>query len=437
MSRRQPLLLPPFTSFPLATSFPPPACPPLSPYLPAARRLAQRTHYEGRQDDYEYQYGNDAQQNDDYDTNNYSAAYPTPHDNEYDRRHHPATPPPHFRPASPLPHPRRNPADDYDSNNDNVPRPDRNPVVIRPDRHRDLTNGQDQPRKKARTTPALPKVEAGFVGGQTPKGKTNISHLTEPAASIIPEAQHAFEMLIFTKHGYPDDLRVERWAMKTLTAAGAKRSVSLSATDRLLGMVKSYGWHGRSNVGTVVCQLFDSHYRFEPGSSPADVAKNLQLYKDLIEGSAFHYEDPKTYTGYAQHVIIRLSLKKLWFRARDDLGIKNADLFNPILLPTLALIFTAIEHWIQCWSTGHYVHAKFTESLNRERYGAHLTDLSEWAALVPEATQLLLTSLYTGLRDRGTGHSCSRNVALFRRARAMEEMQAMLQRAGEAAAVTD
>ena len=197
----------------------------------------QQDDYEGRQDDYEYQYGNDAQQNDDYDSNNYSAAYPTPHDNEYDRRHHPATPPPHFRPASPLPHPRRNPADDYDSNNDNVPRPDRNPVVIRPDRRRDLTNGQDQPRKKARTTPALPKVEAGFVGGQPPKGKTNISHLTEPAASIIPEAQHAFEMLIFTKHAYPDDLRVERWAMKTLAAAGAKRSVSLSATDRLLGMV--------------------------------------------------------------------------------------------------------------------------------------------------------------------------------------------------------
>ncbi|KAJ7207513.1 hypothetical protein GGX14DRAFT_567459 [Mycena pura] len=31
MSRRQPLLLPPFTSFPLATSFPPPACPPSMP----------------------------------------------------------------------------------------------------------------------------------------------------------------------------------------------------------------------------------------------------------------------------------------------------------------------------------------------------------------------------------------------------------------------
>src|ERR1700761_8932245 len=53
--------------------------------------------------------------------------------------------------------------------------------------------------------------------------------------------------------------------------------------------VKSYGWHGRSNVGPVVRQLFDSHYRFEPGGSPADVAKNLQMYTDLIEGSAFHY----------------------------------------------------------------------------------------------------------------------------------------------------
>ncbi|KAJ7205458.1 hypothetical protein GGX14DRAFT_644628 [Mycena pura] len=108
---------------------------------------------------------------------------------------------------------------------------------------------------------------------------------------------------------------------------------------------------------------------------------------------------------------------------RDDLGIKNADVINPIPLPTLALIFTAIEHCIQFCSTGHYVHAKFTESLNQERYG------------------LLLTNLYTGLRTE-TGAPAIRAATTSRfsddkRARAMEEMQAMLQRAGEAAPVAD
>ncbi|KAJ7202512.1 hypothetical protein GGX14DRAFT_397582 [Mycena pura] len=374
---------------------------------------------EQEQDDDDSQQGDDDSQEGD-------------HEDQYDHR----------RPASPLLPPRDNPVDNYNmndlphdyntSNTSDAPPHHRRPAsppLPRPNRRRELTNSQDRPHKKARSTPALPKVEAGFVGGQPPKGKTNISHLTEPAASIVPEAQHAFELLIFTKNAYPDDLRVERWAMDTLAAAGAKRSV------------KSYGWHGRSNVGNVVRQLFDSHYRFEPGGSPADVAKNLQLYNDLIDASAFHYKDPQTYTGYAQHDIIRLSLKKLWFRTRDDLGIKNANVFNPIPLPTLAVIFTAIEHWIQCWSTGHYVHAKFTETLNQERYRAHLQDLSDWAGLVPEATQLLLTNLYTGLRTE-TGAPAIRAATTSRfsddkRARAMEEMQAMLQHAGEVAPAAD
>ncbi|KAJ7213403.1 hypothetical protein GGX14DRAFT_392911 [Mycena pura] len=434
----------------------------------------QQDDYEGRQDDYEDQYDNDVQHVDD-DSNNgdapphpsmYPASDPTLHDgrlasppppcrnpvddNDSNAPHHPSK---YYSYSAPYPTPH------YDDEHDAIlpphrpispPLPPRRNPATRPDRRRNLTNSQDQPRKKARPTPALPTVEAGFVGGQPPKGKTNISHLTEPAASIIPDAQHAFELLIFTKNAYPDDLRVERWSMETLAAAGAKRRVSLVATDRLLGMVKSYGWHGRSNVGNVVRQLFDSHYRFEPGGSPADVAKNLQLYNDLIDASAFHYKNPQTYTGYAQHDIIRLSLKKLWFRTRDDLGIKNADVFNPIPLPTLAVIFTAIEHWIQCWSTGHYVHAKFTETLNQERYRAHLQDLSDWAGLVPEATQLLLTNLYTGLRYIIAAAAASFHSSTYRtetgapairaattsrfsddkRARAMEEMQAMLQRAG-------
>ncbi|KAJ7200136.1 hypothetical protein GGX14DRAFT_400821 [Mycena pura] len=72
-------------------------------------------------------------------------------------------------------------------------------------------------------------------------------------------------------------------------------------------------------------------------------------------------------------------------------------------------------------------------SLNHDRYGTHLEDLSAWAELVPEASQLLLTNLYTGLRTE-TGAPAIRVTTTSRfpddKHRAMEKMQ----HAGEAAA---
>ncbi|KAJ7206294.1 hypothetical protein GGX14DRAFT_568269 [Mycena pura] len=92
--------------------------------------------------------------------------------------------------------------------------------------------------------------------------------------------------------------------------------------------------------------------------------------------------------------------------------------------------FVEIQHCIQCWSTGQYVDANFTKSLNHDRYGTHLEDLSAWAELVPEASQLLLANFYTGLRTE-TGAPAIRVTTT---SRFSDDKRRAMEHVGEAAA---
>ncbi|KIJ43011.1 hypothetical protein M422DRAFT_253805 [Sphaerobolus stellatus SS14] len=68
----------------------------------------------------------------------------------------------------------------------------------------------------------------------------------------------------------------------------------------------------------------------------------------------------------------------MWFSSPKHKGIKFGDYFRPIPLPTIALIFTAVEFILTQWASGVYKpSATFTEKVYTEVYQRHLSSLKE------------------------------------------------------------
>lgn len=47
--------------------------------------------------------------------------------------------------------------------------------------------------------------------------------------------------------------------------------------------------------------------------------------------------------GIYNHPIIQKAVNRMWFKNKRDEGILNSDYFNPISVPSIALILTAVS----------------------------------------------------------------------------------------------
>ncbi|KAG5649910.1 hypothetical protein H0H81_001523 [Sphagnurus paluster] len=97
----------------------------------------------------------------------------------------------------------------------------------------------------------------------------------------------------------------------------------------------------------------------------------------------FHYKDPKTKTGYCKNLIIFNLISKTWFKDTEAQGVVFKQLFNPIPLETIALIWTLIDHCISKWHSGVFVQANFKEDNVSNFYKVSLADLRKWTTLNP------------------------------------------------------
>ncbi|KAJ7215522.1 hypothetical protein GGX14DRAFT_443032, partial [Mycena pura] len=192
--------------------------------------------------------------------------------------------------------------------------------------------------------------------------------------------------------------------------------------------IKRYGWHGRGVVIAVIKLLIDTAYGFHASEKQTVIDRNIAKVKRLTADAAFIYKDPKEKTGFAQNDIIMTSIVNIWFKNNKTRGSKNPDFFNPLRLPTLALLFTAIEWGIERWATGRFMDGgEFNETKNSDIYDGHLSRLQDWDALKPSATALVRKRMFeTAIQRSGvvlpkpkTGMSDAD------RARALAELEAL------------
>ncbi|KAJ6619407.1 hypothetical protein B0H10DRAFT_2216922 [Mycena sp. CBHHK59/15] len=135
--------------------------------------------------------------------------------------------------------------------------------------------------------------------------------------------------------------------------------------------------------------------------SPPPSLKNTKIYKMFLEESAFHYKSGR--------------------------GVLFFEYFSSISLVTLALVLTAIEFCIEEYSTGRFQQGVFDELVNKDRYETHLKDLTDWVALKPDVTAVILQRMHDTCRAatgaalvKTTGH-----MTEAARTKALAELEAM------------
>ncbi|KAK6987778.1 hypothetical protein R3P38DRAFT_2366290, partial [Favolaschia claudopus] len=279
-------------------------------------------------------------------------------------------------------------------------------------------------RKKSKA----PLAKAEFVAGKPPGGsRTNLKDYTEAGANLIKRAQHLYEVHVWTRDSYPGAVLQLETAKDVWDKVCTDAQSCMELTDRMATMITKYGVHGRSYVVDKVRPLIASTYGFKTGSSDKVKDKNIATYKMLLEESAFHYKDPEARTGYAKNEIIMDAIVAAWFKTKTGRGITYSEYFSPISLVTLALIFTVIEFGIQEWSTGQFHQATFDETANKIVYDNHLLDLTDWAALKPEVTNVVLQRMHDEARA-GTGAALIKPAGRMTeeaRERALAELEGM------------
>ncbi|KAJ7128028.1 hypothetical protein C8R44DRAFT_873795 [Mycena epipterygia] len=304
------------------------------------------------------------------------------------------------------------------------PRPSKRPRSLSPSKRR-------RKRARARAAEAAeepPLQKAEFVGGKPPGGsRTNLKDYTQPAAKLLKLAMHKYEVRIWTLNPFPPTELQTKWVKEIWDEVGTETEERMELTERMATMIKKYGSHARSTLKDGIRPLVAPTYKFKVGDSDKILRKNVKICKALLNESAFHYEVPKTLTGFAGNPIIIDSMRGIWFKTKAGRGVVYVGYFSPISIVTLALIFTAIEFCIEEYSTGRFQQGMFDEVFNKARYDIHFNDLSDWASLLPAKTDELRQQMHDLCRaSTGAGAvKVAGRLTESNRARALLELQAM------------
>ncbi|KAF8500068.1 hypothetical protein JB92DRAFT_3146256 [Gautieria morchelliformis] len=120
------------------------------------------------------------------------------------------------------------------------------------------------------------------------------------------------------------------------------------------------------------------HYKFDDRDDHVYQGQLAALVRELTMNHGILFKDHEARTGLFDNLWTARILRAQWFVDAHAEGISFHAYFNPILLPTLALLFTAIENCVDEWKDGRFRSIDFTEKLYREKYQSYLTNLETW-----------------------------------------------------------
>lgn len=149
--------------------------------------------------------------------------------------------------------------------------------------------------------------------------------------------------------------------------------------------------HVRGELKTKVKPLIEMMYEFAPGESREDIAANRALAEDLLDHSGFYYkvcsipdnhcrtcliplyhaqnlEDRK---GLLQNPLIQRVVNMMWFQNKNDEGVVFSDYFNPIPIPALALVLTAVR---PCVIPSDCILTRWLDYMRHRRMGLRCQD---------------------------------------------------------------
>ncbi|KAG6807732.1 hypothetical protein H0H92_006578 [Tricholoma furcatifolium] len=207
--------------------------------------------------------------------------------------------------------------------------------------------------------------------------------------ALLLTAMHEYEALVLSKSAFPSLatqalMATQCWNNSQTnrnSKVGDENATSFELTDRMLCLIKHRGTRIRSELLDDVRAEVQTIFGFRK-DRPSYARKNATIVTKLTHDKSFPYKvDPETRSGYCQNEIILSVLTATIFKDTKAVGAKYHELFNPMPVNTLALIFT-ME-----WKTGKIQQGVFSEKDFGSLFTAFHEDLVNWCSLNPEVTK--------------------------------------------------
>ncbi|KAF8531839.1 hypothetical protein JB92DRAFT_3138632 [Gautieria morchelliformis] len=209
--------------------------------------------------------------------------------------------------------------------------------------------------------------------GQSDTGRRSKVKMTDFGLeyhSIIHLACRYYRVILCTTDPFPlehDRVRLLREAWKL---ACSEHDMQVGASGDVFNMIKQRGSQVRGELKRNARPVTTAHYKFD---AREEVVKGPILNNEIL------YKDHEARTGLFENPCAARILRTQWFADAHDEGVSFHVYFNPIPLPTLALVFTAIENCVEEWKDGRFHSIDFTEKLYRKKYERHLSNLENWS----------------------------------------------------------
>ncbi|TFK72612.1 hypothetical protein BDN72DRAFT_835892 [Pluteus cervinus] len=210
--------------------------------------------------------------------------------------------------------------------------------------------------------------------------------------SIIQDTIRRYEANIVAVNAYPEEVTKSQWVVEFWAQACKKANDEYELTPRVHKLIESRASRIRSamlNEPAGIRVLVHHHFLFDDNEK-GDIEHNTKLHQELLrEGTAFAYEDTKTMSGFMRNKIFIKELRWIFQgHNKHSLGLAFSHLFNPVSLPTLALLMTMTYFCIKEFETGTCIKKEFNEDSNWKDYQKYLGQLTDtWYNSGPETVK--------------------------------------------------
>ncbi|KII88040.1 hypothetical protein PLICRDRAFT_111679 [Plicaturopsis crispa FD-325 SS-3] len=250
---------------------------------------------------------------------------------------------------------------------------------------------RERPKKKHRSTAArgdqesnAPSLEPKSKQRTRKKSKRRSRHTAKALESfdtkaVLKVAIRLYRSWLCAINPYPEDNSRDVAASQAWSeACHLKEFEGQEFNETLRLLIVRRGSQVRGELVTKARPIVKGYFGFHSGKDDYDVDHNRDLVELLKANSGYLYADPEERVGLCESRLVQEIVNAMWFVNRVDEGVTETTFFKPLQAVTIALVFTAIEHCIDEYSTGSQKDADFSELLCKPLQQAHLQILNDF-----------------------------------------------------------
>jgi len=196
---------------------------------------------------------------------------------------------------------------------------------------------------------------------------------TDPTlASVANIARHLYRCYLSCRDAFPTPKKRDEWAEIVWCEASIRTgSYPGPSLKPEWFTIKSLDF--LADVRTEVRQVVETSYGF--GAIPESISDNAARAQRLLSNNAFIYPE-SNYSESLQdpyrHTAIQKAVNSLWFKNKDDDGMKFQEHFSPMPIRAMALVLAVIQCCIHEWTDGIREDSNWDESHFKGVYQLHI-----------------------------------------------------------------